>query len=132
MDLKSFTQAIQQIADEKGISKEKILETIEMALAAAYKRDYGKRSQIIHAKLNPESGNVEIRQIKIVVDESMIKSEEEIALKKAKRAALTQVRAGLAPEGREARLTEEKQSEERKKREAEDDTPAAEKKVRFS
>ncbi len=77
MDLKSFTQAIQQIADEKGIPREKILETIEMALAAAFKRDYGKRGQIIRAKMDPETGTVTMTQIKIVVDESMIRPEEE-------------------------------------------------------
>lgn len=76
MDLKSFTQAIQQIADEKGIAREKILETIEMALAAAYKRDYGKRGQIIRATLNPDTGSVAMAQIKIVVDESMLLEEE--------------------------------------------------------
>ena len=79
IDLKSFGQAIQQIADEKGISKERIIETIEMALAAAYKRDYGKRGQIIRSKLDVNSGKMDMKQIKIVVDESMIKSEEEIA-----------------------------------------------------
>lgn len=78
MDLKSFTQAIQQIADEKGIAKDKIIEAIEMALAAAYKRDYGERGQIIRVKLNSDSGKVTVKQIKIVVDETMIKSEEEI------------------------------------------------------
>mgnify|MGYP001611945600 FL=1 len=77
MDLKSFTSAIQQIAEEKGIPREKIFETIEMALAAAYKRDYGKRGQIIRAKLDPESGGVSMTQIKIAVDESMLKPEEE-------------------------------------------------------
>ncbi len=77
MDLKSFASAIQQIAEEKGIPREKIFETIEMALAAAYKRDYGKRGQIIRAKLDPESGAVTMTQIKIVVDESMIKPVEE-------------------------------------------------------
>lgn len=77
MDLKSFTSAIQQIADEKGIPREKILETIEMALAAAYKRDYGKRGQIIRAKLNPETGGVAMTQVKTVVDITMIMSEEE-------------------------------------------------------
>lgn len=87
MDLKSFTQAIQQIADEKGISPDKIIETIEMALAAAYKRDYGKRGQIIRAKLDPASGKVDIWQVKIVVDESMIKSEEEVATEEAERTA---------------------------------------------
>lgn len=79
MDLKSFAAAIQQIADEKGIPREKIFETIEMALAAAYKRDYGKRGQIIRAKLNPESGSVSMTQIKIVVDESMLRPEDEDA-----------------------------------------------------
>ena len=77
MDLKSFASAIQQIAEEKGIPREKIFETIEMALAAAYKRDYGKRGQIIRAKLDPESGSVAMTQIKIVVDESMLKPESE-------------------------------------------------------
>lgn len=77
MDLKSFTQAIQQIADEKRIPREKILETIEMALAAAYKRDYGKRGQIIRAKMDPDTGKVTLTQIKIAVDESMIRQEEE-------------------------------------------------------
>ncbi len=79
MDLKSFTQAIQQLADEKGISREKVLESIEMALAAAYKRDYGKRGQIIRALLNPETGQVAIRQIKIVVEEGMLRTEDEDA-----------------------------------------------------
>lgn len=83
MDLKSFTQAIQQIADEKGIPREKILETIEMALAAAYKRDYGKRGQIIRAKLDSDTGKVTLTQVKIVVDESMIRPEEEEPLDNA-------------------------------------------------
>ncbi|MBI3442800.1 MAG: transcription termination/antitermination protein NusA [Candidatus Sungbacteria bacterium] len=87
MDLKSFTQAIQQIADEKGISREKIIETIEMALASAYKRDYGKRGQIVRATLEPDTGKVMFRQIKIAVDETMIKSEEELAAEEEERVA---------------------------------------------
>lgn len=85
LDLKSFSQAIQQIADEKGISKEKIIEAIEMAIAAAYKRDYGKRGQIIRARLDEKSGKAAVRQIKIVVDESMIKTEEEIQAEEEER-----------------------------------------------
>ncbi len=97
MDLKSFTQAIQQIADEKGISKEQILETIEMALAAAYKRDYGKRGQIVRAKLDPDTGKVAMDQIKIVVDETMIKSEEEIAAEEAARLAGAEIEKHETP-----------------------------------
>jgi len=78
IDLKNFLSAITQIEEEKGIPREKIIETVEMALAAAYKKDYGQRGQIIRAKLDPETGDFKLWQVKIVVDESMIKSEEEI------------------------------------------------------
>lgn len=43
LDIKQFLSAIAAISEEKGISKEKVVETLEMALAAAYKRDYGKK-----------------------------------------------------------------------------------------
>lgn len=78
MDIKNFTSAIGQIAEEKGISAEKVFETIEMAIAAAYKKDYGKKGQIIKAKLDSQSGDVKFWQIKIVVGEDMIYSEEEL------------------------------------------------------
>jgi len=50
IDLKSFASAIAQIAEEKEIPMEKIIETIEFALASAYKKDYGKKGQIIKPK----------------------------------------------------------------------------------
>ena len=50
MDLQQFSSAIEQICEEKGISKEKVMETIEMAIAAAYKKDYGHKGQNIRAK----------------------------------------------------------------------------------
>ncbi len=78
MDIKNFTSSIAQIAEEKSISPEKILETIEMAIAAAYKKDYGKRGQIIKAKLDSGSGEVKFWQLKLVVDKNMIYSESEL------------------------------------------------------
>ncbi len=136
MDLKSFAQAIQQIADEKGISKEKILETIEMALAAAYKRDYGKRGQIIRATLDSASGKVNMRQIKIVVDESMIKSEEEIAAEEEAYGGPT-AREGDETEKaiarREARLDQEEEERMRARREGTlEEGSEEERKVRFN
>ncbi len=77
MDLKTIKSSLEELAEEKGISKEKVIETIEMALAAAYKRDYGKHGQIVRAKFNIETGVISFRQIKIVLDESMIKPEGE-------------------------------------------------------
>jgi len=85
MELKDFASAIAQIAEEKGILKEKVLESIEQALAAAYKKDYGKKGQIIKAKLDPESGRVKFWQLKLVVNKKMIYSEKELEeLKKKK------------------------------------------------
>jgi len=78
MDIKNFASAVVQIAEEKGISSEKVLETIEQAIAAAYKKDYGKKGQIIQAKLDSESGEVQFCQIRIVVDEDTIYSESEL------------------------------------------------------
>ena len=75
--------AIAQIAEEKGISTEKVLGTIEMAIAAAYKKDYGKKGQIIKAKLDPESGDVKFWQVKLIIDKDMIYSEEELEKMKA-------------------------------------------------
>src|SRR3989344_2822985 len=128
LDLKSFSQAIQQSADEKGISKDKIFETIEMALAAAYKRDYRRRGQIVRAQMDPASGKIEMGQIKIVVVESMVKAEEEIGAEEEERSRrLAEAIAGGVSE-REAK------KKEREAIEAEEESidVAVEKKVRFN
>lgn len=54
------------------------METIEIAFAVAYKKDYSWRGQIIKAKLDPETGQVKFWQIKLVVDKNMVYHEEEI------------------------------------------------------
>ncbi|MDD5145462.1 MAG: transcription termination factor NusA [Candidatus Pacebacteria bacterium] len=77
-DLKNFTSAISQIAEEKGISYEKVVESIESAIAAAYKKDYGEKGQIIKAKLDPQSGEVKFWQVKLAVNKDMIYSEKEL------------------------------------------------------
>lgn len=78
MDIKNFTSAISQIAEEKGISQKQIIETIEMAIAAAYKKDYGKKGQVIKCKLDHKTGKTKFWQVKLVVDEDMLYSEEEL------------------------------------------------------
>jgi len=82
MDKQSFLPAIEQICEEKGISKEKVLETIEVAIAAAYKKDFGHKGQNIRAKFDLGTGEVRIFQVKLVLDETMIKTEEEIEAEK--------------------------------------------------
>ena len=71
LDLKTFKSALEQLEEERKIPKEKILDAIEQAMAAAYKKDYGKKGQIIRAKFDLETGKTDFYQIKIVVDETI-------------------------------------------------------------
>ncbi len=75
MDIKTFSSVIEQICEEKGVAKEKVIETIEVALAAAYKKEYNRRGQNIKVKLNLKTGKISVSQVKLVVEESMLKTE---------------------------------------------------------
>ncbi|OGZ19872.1 MAG: transcription termination factor NusA [Candidatus Nealsonbacteria bacterium RIFCSPHIGHO2_01_FULL_38_55] len=108
MDLKNFASAISQICEEKGISREKVIESIETALAAAYKKDYGEKGQMVKAKLSPETGEAKFWQVKTAVDGSMIYSEEELE-------ALKEKKVSLAGEGLEKKTEEEGGGEEIRK-----------------
>lgn len=83
MDFQSFLSAISQISEEKGLSSEKIIETVEHALASAYKKEYGKKGQIIKAQINPKNGKVNFWRVRLVVDDTMVyipeRTEEEEA-----------------------------------------------------
>ena len=85
MDLKNLNRAIEQIAEEKGIDKRKILEVVESSIAAAYKKEYAKRGEIIKAKLDSKTGEVKFWKIKNVVDENTVLFDEEKEKKRKKR-----------------------------------------------
>lgn len=78
-DLKVINSVVQQLEEERGIPKEKSLEAITTALATAYKKEYGKKGQIIRASFDPNSGQVEFWQVKIVVsrDQVIMEGDEE-------------------------------------------------------
>ena len=65
--------ALEQLEAERAIPKEKIIEAIEAALAAAYKKDYGKKGQIVRARLDMDTGKTDFVQVKIVVDDTMVR-----------------------------------------------------------
>ena len=102
LDLKNFQAAFGELLAERGIPREKILETIELALAAAYKKDYGKRGQIVRAKFDIKTGGAQFWQIKTVVDETMIKTPEEIEAEEAARVLKEEEMAGKGKMEREA------------------------------
>jgi len=78
IDIKNLTVLLDQIAEEKGLQKERVMEAIEQAIAAAYKKEYGQRGQAIKAKINTKTGKVDFWQLKLVVDKDMIYSDEEL------------------------------------------------------
>jgi N utilization substance protein A len=65
---KQFASAINQICTEKNIPKEVVIETIEDALAAAYKKDYGNKKQEVRVELS-ENGDAVVFVSKEVVEE---------------------------------------------------------------
>ncbi len=85
LDLKTMKSALEQLETERKIPREKVIDAIEQALAAAYKKDYGKKGQIIRATIDIETGKMGFYQVKIVVDDSLVRmtpddgTEEEIA-----------------------------------------------------
>lgn len=76
-DLKALNSALDELQTERGISRDSVIDALATALAAAYRREYGKKGQIVRATFNPETGDVEFRQAKIVVDESLVRQEDE-------------------------------------------------------
>jgi N utilization substance protein A len=63
-----FISAIEQICEEKGISKEMVLEAIEAAIVAAYKKDFGGKEQEVRAEFNYDTGEVTVYVTRKVVD----------------------------------------------------------------
>ncbi len=77
LDIKALKVALEQLGEEKKISHEKVVDAVEKSLAAAYQKEYGKRGQIVRCVINFESGETAFDQVKIVVDESTVRMNEE-------------------------------------------------------
>lgn len=69
MQLNNLIETIDEICREKGLSKESVLEAIEKALATAYRKDFGEKNQNIQVKLDLKSGQMEIFDLKTVVED---------------------------------------------------------------
>lgn len=78
-DLKIINSVLDEMEAERGISREKMLDAIAQSLATAYKKEYGKRGQMIRADINLDSGTTTFEQIKLVVDDTMILPEADDA-----------------------------------------------------
>lgn len=69
-----ISQAMRQIADEKNIPYEAVLDTVCTALSAAYRKDFGNKNQNIHVEFDPEkydgmTGGIRVFDVKTVVED---------------------------------------------------------------
>jgi N utilization substance protein A len=77
LDIKALKIAIEQLETERRIAREKLIDAIEQSLAAAYKKEYGKRGQIVRSTIDLDSGTVSFEQVKHVVDETTVRFDGE-------------------------------------------------------
>ena len=66
--MSEISTAIKQLCEEKNLDYKSVIAAIELALAAAYRKDYGERNQNIRVKFNPDLGSSEIFDVKTVVE----------------------------------------------------------------
>ena len=76
LDLKTINSVLGEF-EERGITKEVMVDAIEQAMATAYKKEYGKRGQVVRGILDMNTGTVQFEQVKTVVDDSMVRFPEE-------------------------------------------------------
>lgn len=72
IDLKTINAVLGEFED-RGISRATMIDAIESAMATAYKREYGKRGQVIRSKLDLNTGTIAFEQVKTVVDDTSVR-----------------------------------------------------------
>lgn len=77
LDIKALKMAIEQLESERRIARDKLIDAIEQAFAAAYKKEYGRKGQVVRAHMDLDAGTVTFEQVKTVVDESVVRFDPE-------------------------------------------------------
>lgn len=68
MDAEAFIKAVKYITKEKGISEDVVFEAMELALATAYKKNFGSKTNV-RVDINRTTGEIKVMSYYIVVDE---------------------------------------------------------------
>ncbi|MEX0932215.1 MAG: transcription termination factor NusA [Candidatus Saccharimonadales bacterium] len=83
IDSKQFIFTLKQIAEEKNLPFETVQDALEQAIAAAYRKDYGSKDQVVRSKLNKKTGDFKISIVKEVA-KKVEDSDLQISLNDAK------------------------------------------------
>lgn len=73
LDIKALKLALEQLETERRIGRDKLVDAIEQSLAAAYKKEYGKKGQVVRAAIDLDAGVVAFEQVKTVVDDTLVR-----------------------------------------------------------
>jgi N utilization substance protein A len=103
-----LTQAIKQVCEEKRIPVESVVETIELALGAAYRKDFGNKMQNIKVNFDMETGGFKVFDVKEVVEDELKAEYEKLKEERMKMAEA--IAEGLITEP--IKKEEEKETEE--------------------
>jgi N utilization substance protein A len=71
LNLEQLTMMIPAIAEDKGLPEEKIIEVIESAIAAAWRKDYGTKDMEVRAEINIKSGDADVYVQRVVVEDGV-------------------------------------------------------------
>lgn len=86
LDLKQMTAMVQMIAEEKGLPEETVLDVVQMAIAAAWRRDNGDREMNVRALLDMNSGKATVFVSREVIEDGLAYNPAtEIPLEEAKK-----------------------------------------------
>lgn len=69
INIKQLTLSVKTIAEEKNLPEETVIDVIEQAIAAAWRRDNGEREQEVRAELNLNDGTADVFVAREVVEE---------------------------------------------------------------
>ena len=86
LDLKQMSAMVDIIAEEKGLPKETVLDVIEQAIAAAWRKDNGDRDMNVRAVLNTKTGEADVFVAREVIEDGLAYNPSiEIPLAEAKK-----------------------------------------------
>ncbi len=93
-----IVSAIKLVAQEKGLSYEAVLETLETALAAAFRKDFGNKQQNIIVQFDPETGAMRVFDVKQVTPDFDLEVLARIAAEEAEAREAALSRGEMPPE----------------------------------
>ena len=114
--MSEISTAIKQLCEEKNLDYKSVIAAIELALAAAYRKDYGERNQNIRVKFNPDLGTSEIFDVKTIVENLPEQEEAEMLKNLYNPAPQEKKKEEFREDTRSFYVVEEPESEDDKKK----------------